>query len=438
MSDIRRVSKIFLSKAKTGRNIGGQFLNKWKTDEKRFDDFVSQFPTDRLSKYELSYLGALYNKLTALYLKGLSSSSLIDDFALGTDEIVQKEINRLLDARRILSQRGQIFSLLTAPVHQSFINKAEISLLKIALEIGSLSSLPKKIKQPKIKKMLASHQAQYFWTANNYHDNYILSVEHFIKQLKVMLSTNLDLKKELSRIKNTPFVNRRRKDELFVDLRPSRYLQNLLEISEKFTYWQDERKRRTMIFTHFVSLLLEEIGRRHGLSLPAMRYLTRAEVAELLAGRKFSAAELTARARKSIIYQKGEKYEVLSGFKADEAIRKIFKKSDNTDIQDFRGLTAATGKVRGRAKIIKSVKEVGKINPGDILIAVMTRPDYIAGIKKAAAIVTDEGGLTCHAAIIARELNIPTVIGTKTATKVLRDGLKVEVKANHGLVRIIK
>ena len=58
MSDIRRVSKIFLSKAKTGRNIGGQFLKKWKTDEKRFDDFVSQFPTDRLSKYELSYLGA--------------------------------------------------------------------------------------------------------------------------------------------------------------------------------------------------------------------------------------------------------------------------------------------------------------------------------------------------------------------------------------------
>ncbi len=68
----------------------------------------------------------------------------------------------------------------------------------------------------------------------------------------------------------------------------------------------------------------------------------------------------------------------------------------------------------------------------------MTRPDYIAGIKKAAAIITDEGGVTCHAAIVSRELGIPCIIGTKIATKVLKDGDQVDVNANHGIIKIIK
>jgi pyruvate, water dikinase len=68
----------------------------------------------------------------------------------------------------------------------------------------------------------------------------------------------------------------------------------------------------------------------------------------------------------------------------------------------------------------------------------MTSPDYVIGMKKAGAIVTDEGGITCHAAIVARELQIPCVIGTKNATKLLKDGQLVEVNANHGWVKIIK
>ena len=68
----------------------------------------------------------------------------------------------------------------------------------------------------------------------------------------------------------------------------------------------------------------------------------------------------------------------------------------------------------------------------------MTRPDYIAGMKKAAAIVTNEGGITCHAAIVSRELGIPCIIGTKIATQVFKDGDLVEVNANHGWVRKIK
>ncbi len=68
----------------------------------------------------------------------------------------------------------------------------------------------------------------------------------------------------------------------------------------------------------------------------------------------------------------------------------------------------------------------------------MTRPEYVPAMRKAAAIVTDEGGLLCHAAIISRELGIPCVTGTRIATKVFKDGDLIEVRANHGLVRKIR
>jgi pyruvate,water dikinase len=67
----------------------------------------------------------------------------------------------------------------------------------------------------------------------------------------------------------------------------------------------------------------------------------------------------------------------------------------------------------------------------------MTRPEFVPLMKKAAGIVTDEGGITCHAAIISRELGKPCIIGTQTATQIIKDGDLVEVRANHGTVRIL-
>ena len=79
-----------------------------------------------------------------------------------------------------------------------------------------------------------------------------------------------------------------------------------------------------------------------------------------------------------------------------------------------------------------------KISVGDILVSPMTRPDFVPAMKKAVAFITDEGGITCHAAIVAREMKKPCIIGTKIATQLLKDGMEVEVDANKGIVKIIK
>lgn len=89
-------------------------------------------------------------------------------------------------------------------------------------------------------------------------------------------------------------------------------------------------------------------------------------------------------------------------------------------------------------KIVNVIADMKKMKPGDILVSVATIPDIMPAMKKAAAIVTEQGGITCHAAIVSRELGIPCVIGTKVATKVFKDGDIVEVNANHGVVTVLK
>ncbi|MBU4256160.1 MAG: phosphoenolpyruvate synthase [Candidatus Thermoplasmatota archaeon] len=99
-----------------------------------------------------------------------------------------------------------------------------------------------------------------------------------------------------------------------------------------------------------------------------------------------------------------------------------------------KGLPASPGTATGKVVIIKDSSELGKIKEGNILVTQMTTPDMVIGMKKASAIVTDEGGLTCHAAIVSRELGIPCIVGSGKATKVLKEGDEITVDASTGVV----
>ncbi|MBI2007342.1 MAG: phosphoenolpyruvate synthase [Candidatus Blackburnbacteria bacterium] len=101
----------------------------------------------------------------------------------------------------------------------------------------------------------------------------------------------------------------------------------------------------------------------------------------------------------------------------------------------LKGQGASPGIATGVVKIVESPKRLGKIKKGDILVTKMTSPDFVPAMKLAAAIVTDAGGVTSHAAIVSRELGIPCVVGTGEATSVLKDGLVVTVDGKAGMVR---
>ncbi len=153
---------------------------------------------------------------------------------------------------------------------------------------------------------------------------------------------------------------------------------------------------------------------------------------------------------KSKIPSKEELYERMDGFslllkngnihcvsgKESDKIKRLLEEEVG-DVKEIKGTIACKGIVEGRVRLVIDKNDFSKVKEGDILVTSMTTPEMVPIMKKAAAFVTDEGGVTCHAAIISRELKKPCVIGTKIATKVLKDGMVVEVNAEVGSVRIL-
>ncbi len=118
--------------------------------------------------------------------------------------------------------------------------------------------------------------------------------------------------------------------------------------------------------------------------------------------------------------------------------RYVLEEEDTTGVTEIKGSIGNPGNAIGSVRIIRYRGELGFFQEGEILVSEMTTPDFLPAVKKAAGIVTDEGGITCHAAIVARELGKPCIIGTKIATQFLKGGDRVEVDADHGVVRILE
>ncbi|MBI5221669.1 MAG: hypothetical protein HY979_02605 [Candidatus Magasanikbacteria bacterium] len=124
-----------------------------------------------------------------------------------------------------------------------------------------------------------------------------------------------------------------------------------------------------------------------------------------------------------------------------KALRKAKKElslGDNKKINELNGLVGSKGKAVGRVAVVFTNKDLNKVKAGDILVTSMTRQDFVPAISRCAALVTDEGSIICHAAIIAREFKIPCVVGTKVATEFLKDGDLVEINANKGIIKKIR
>lgn len=138
--------------------------------------------------------------------------------------------------------------------------------------------------------------------------------------------------------------------------------------------------------------------------------------------------------------EKGELYLVQTRpITTVNAVTKASKQQNSNDIKMaslpiLTGAPASPGIGTGPVKILKSPKEIGKIEKGDVLVAPMTSPDYVPAMKKANAIITDQGGQTSHAAIVSRELGIPCVVGTQMATHELKDGMIVTVDGETGQI----
>ena len=182
-----------------------------------------------------------------------------------------------------------------------------------------------------------------------------------------------------------------------------------------------------------------EIGRRLNLSLKQIRYSCDWEIGPALLQKKFNADELNRRFNFSVVYTKSDgRPKIFSGEEGKKFLVGLkLEKEKVLKVKELNGGVAYPGKAKGHIKIVETAEDMKKMNKGDILVSETTYPALVPAMKLASAIITNVGGLICHAAIVARELKTPCIVGTKIATKVLKDGDLVEVDADNGIVKII-
>ncbi len=137
----------------------------------------------------------------------------------------------------------------------------------------------------------------------------------------------------------------------------------------------------------------------------------------------------------ALYFEKGERHILLE---KDVSILEIEMLKKEGSIETLSGTSAYPGSVKGVARVVTDPFKVDRFDQGDILVTGMTRPEFLSLIQKAGAVITDAGGILCHAAIITRELKKPCIVGTRVATKILKDGDVVEVDAEKGIVKLIK
>lgn len=451
-ADNEKITQFFLEKSRSDPEFAQHFMQRWKRDEEAFGALRKRLDSADLRTLSNEQLLKQMEELGEIYRLRVTSSSVIDGFALGSDHIIAEKIHAHLKNIGRESDYNALFSALTAPVHLSFTNEAEVSLLRIAQSIEKDPALkqlfiqysPEEIvtklgSYPAVYSSLVAHQKNFFWLHNNYVDAHILPFEYFTYEIKKLLEEGHAIEADLAHILAHPSENKKKKDQLIQELNLPADLVALLRYSEDFTHWQDERKKATFFFTHYFTLLLDERTRRTGYTLMELKYLLPHELSNAMQG-KISRSELQKRLQDGyvVIVRSDDSVVSMVGKEAAELYETVKRLDVPKNLKVIKGLPASLGRAVGIARVVKSAKEIGKVQTGDILVAVMTRPDYVIGMKKAAAIVTDEGGLTCHAAIVSRELRLPCVIATKFATHVLCDGDKIEVDANAGEVRILE
>ncbi len=189
--------------------------------------------------------------------------------------------------------------------------------------------------------------------------------------------------------------------------------------------------------------LATEVLRRSGLPVADARFLVPKEFQQLLRDnlepsiRDGIRASLEKRRTGWLITNEGISTQSIANFIASHGWE--LKLPENVIAETLFGQPSYRApEVTGIARIIMNQREIDKIQEGDILVAPMTTPEYGPVFGKIKAIVTDEGGITCHAAIISRELKLPTIVGTKVASQTIRNGDIVAVDTERGAVKIIK
>ena len=400
--------------------------NKYEKETKKLCKWIEEADLKKLSKIKIR---EEFEKLVNLYVNilvygwlPLASEGFESEF---TNLLKNFLKNKLEDLEKV----NDYFIVLSTPNEKTLREKAEEDIKRFInknkeeewikdIRKESLGEMNKNI-----KRFTKNYIEKYKWLTFNYEGpsiDWIYVIERLKENLKAK-KYNINI-----RGKQVLYGN-------FLKLNKDKLYSRLFKTIRDFMFLKN-RQDEIQFYSHYcLEKLFLEISNRFGLDIKIIRSMTIEEIKSLLNENKINIESIKKRAKHCVYVFNREEFEIIIG---ECTIKKFLEKHIEKEriVNELKGQPACMGYAEGRVKIVQSVNDMGKMEEGDILVSSKTYPSLLPAMRKAAAIVTDQGGITSHAAILSRELNIPCIVGTKSATKILKDGDLIKVDAKKGIV----
>lgn len=421
-------------------NEHGEKMNLW-TEENVFNRDLT-----KLNGQELIYLLNTFGEMQAKEYTYGTALPVLDYLGFS---FIEGNLNQILKAMVPEHDFTKYFSLFTEPAYPSFARDQETDLLKLMTKYYGEQDWIDDIKTKTLDEIktlfpdfytdLEKHTAKHAWVYYVYMGP-AFTEQNFLGFVKEYLHQNVNPTDKLKQIEARYQKIKQGKAEFFAKFKLNEFQRAILNLAGKFVWAKPRRKDYQTKSYYHIEKLMREIAKRLSISLEQARSAPWDMLKDSLVDGKQIDINILNDIRKLHIVLGNDDGSVslLRGKEAEDyfANQIISESMDSAtlDLKEIKGVCACPGKVKGVVKVINVPEDMPKMDEGNILVSTATTPSIVPAMKQAAAIITDEGGLTCHASIISRELLIPCVVGMKIATKTLKDGDMVEVDAEKGIV----
>jgi phosphohistidine swiveling domain-containing protein len=346
-----------------------------------------------------------------------------NEFSTVVELFIEDEIDKLFENSGLLKET---LLLLASSQKKSFVEKYN-------LEIKKLNSWAKKEKVNLANFKKAKENKRFFEELRNvYRVGYFLNSSY----AGVSFISIEDIFSDVVGFRNIKITNDINLDQLYLSLNDEQ--KKIIDISRYYSEQRDKRKEMQLKIFYLQARCIEEVSKIISIPRIDLENLRPCQFSEDFFDKKEALVDLINEQKKGLFFLSTDIGSFIeSGDRASVLFNNV-KLKESLGSRDIKGVVACRGRAKGVVRLLHNIHDNYFFEPGDILVTGMTSPNFIYVMKKAGAIVTDLGGTTCHAAIISRELDVPCIIGTKNATKILKDGDEVEVDADNGIVKIIK
>lgn len=376
-----------------------------------------------------------YNDLLDVAIQSTCYGFFLECIDIYSEQFLSKEIQKQFPELDV-NQANEIALTMSAPVIVSFMEEFEIDKAQVILEYRQQLDKPNKTLDDQINELVSTYQT----LSVNYAGSAPYTYDDILEQLQSAATTysNEQLTEQIKNVEEKIETMTVKQDQLSAQYKFNQELLDDFSILRSIGGWMDERKQSMIQVSLAIRLLLQALSKLTEVSVGQLEWYTIEEINQLIeAQQKMDTTVIDSRERCSVFvtrYKRGTG-SVLTIFTQDQAqeAHKLFFQRDKAPLKGTVASSAKQQFFTGEVQVVLDTAK-DKFESGKILVTSMTRPDFVPLLKKATAIITDEGGLTCHAAVVARELGIPCIIGTKHASKDLKSGDKVEMNLVNGVI----